>query len=208
MDTTIQKKRLTKEERAVLKAKAALKAKKDEEKELKRIEKEKSIFDANDEEYINGNPWYFKGEILKSTMLDSKMHGFIYVIEEISTGKMYIGQKQLWTKKARTVNKKTKKHIVESDWKIYYGSSAYIIDKVQREGTSDFKRYVISFVSSTGMLNYLEMKYQMDVRVLENEHLFINGYIGGRISRGHISMDKILDTDNVMLESIYKKLIK
>lgn len=160
------------------------------------------VYEIIDTDYEN--PWYYKGEIFNSTNINGA-HGMIYLIEEISTGRLYIGQKQLWTKKPRMVNKKKKMIKAESDWKKYFSSSNYIIEKVEKEGSSDFKRYVIALVSSDGMLNYLEMKIQMDVRVLENADKFINGYIGGKISRSHVSMDKIIEIDEELMKYIYAK---
>ena len=45
----------------------------------------------------------------------------------------------------------------------------------------------------------------MDVRVLENEDKFINGYIGGRISTSHAKFDQILDADYDLLNKLYSK---
>lgn len=147
------------------------------------------------------NPWIYKGEIFDSEHINNA-HGFIYVIEEISTGRIYIGQKQLWTKKIRTINKKKKKVKCESDWKKYYSSSNYINEKVAEQGVSDFKRYILLLCASDGMLNYMELKLQMMACVLENESSFINGYVGGRISRSHISREKLLDVDFDLLNKI------
>lgn len=160
------------------------------------------VYEIIDTDYEN--PWYYKGEIFNSTSI-KEAHGMIYLIEEISTGRLYIGQKQLWTKKPRMVNKKKKMIKAESDWKKYYSSSNYIMEKVEKEGWSDFKRSIVALVSSDGMLNYLEMKIQMDVRVLENESKFINGYIGGKISRSHVSLNKIIDIDEEIMKYIYSK---
>lgn len=197
------KPRLTAEQKAKLKAKAEEKAKKDLEKEKIKLEKEQLELDKLNSEYINGNPWYYKDQIFTSDKLTNQMHGFIYMIEELSTGKIYIGQKILWTKKIKIVNKKRKKIDVESDWKNYYSSSAYINEKVQSEGTSDFKRSILIFCVSDGSMNYAEMKLQMDLRVLENSDKYINGYIGGRISHSHIKFDQIIEYDLDKLNMLY-----
>lgn len=148
------------------------------------------------------NPWMFKGEVLTSEKIKNA-HGMIYLIEEISTGRLYIGQKKLWTKKIKTINKKKKRVKVESDWRNYYSSSNYINEKVAATGTSDFNRFVLMLVGSDGMLNYAEMKLQMDTRVLEFPNLFINGYIGGRISTTHYKQPMIFEQDEVMINRLY-----
>lgn len=169
---------------------------------MARKKAEEEVIEIIDEDY--DNPWTFKGEVFNSSKI-GKAHGMIYLIEEISTGRVYIGQKMLWTKKTKTVNKKKKKIKVESDWKTYYSSSAYINKKVEEEGTADFKRSVLLLCISDGQLNYMEMKIQMDLRVLERPELYINGYIGGRITNSHIKFDQILDGDFSLLNNLYSK---
>ena len=69
----------------------------------KKIEEAVEIVDVDYD-----NPWTFKGEIFNSSKI-GKAHGMIYLIEEISTGRVYVGQKMLWTKKTKTIDKKKKK---------------------------------------------------------------------------------------------------
>lgn len=149
------------------------------------------------------NPWMYKGEVFTSEHINDT-HGFIYLIKEKSTGRMYIGQKHFWTKKVKTVNKKKKKVKVESDWKKYYSSSNYINEKVAAEGVEDFERYILMMVQSDGYLNYYEMKLQVDLRVLEFPEKYINGYIGGRISSMHIKKQFEIDQDLDMLNTLYE----
>lgn len=160
------------------------------------------VYEIIDTDYEN--PWYYKGEIFNSTSI-KEAHGMIYLIEEISTGRLYIGQKQLWTKKPRMVNKKKKMIKAESDWKKYYSSSNYIMEKVEKEGWSDFKRSILVLCISDGQMNYVEMKLQMDLRMMEHSDLYINGYIGGRISTSHAKFDQILDADYDLLNKLYSK---
>ena len=49
------------------------------------------------------NMWMYKNEPFLSININ-EAHGFIYAIEELSTGKIYVGQKVFWTKKIKTVN--------------------------------------------------------------------------------------------------------
>lgn len=149
------------------------------------------------------NPWMYKGEVFTSEHINDT-HGFIYLIKEKSTGRMYIGQKHFWTKKVKTINKKKKKVKVESDWKKYYSSSNYINEKVGAEGVEDFERYILMMVQSDGYLNYYEMKLQVDLRVLEFPEKYINGYIGGRISSMHIKKQFEIDQDLDMLNTLYE----
>ena len=47
--------------------------------------------------------------------------GFIYIITNLSTNKKYIGKKQFYFKKYKTVKGKRKGYMAESDWKQYRG---------------------------------------------------------------------------------------
>lgn len=206
----IKKPRLTKEEREKIKIKEEIKAEKLKVRLEIKTKKDQDTFNKKDEEYLNDNPWYYKGEIFKSELLYSEsfkdnIHGFIYIVEEISTGKIYIGQKHVWTNKVTTINKKKKKQKIESDWKSYYGSSGYINNKIEKEGTSDFKRYIIALCISDGNLNYIEAKIQFDLRVLEYQDKYINGYIGGRMAASHTKHNQLLDADYDKIDELYKQ---
>lgn len=150
------------------------------------------------------NPWHFKGNLFNSTNIDNA-YGFVYVIEEISSGRIYIGQKMFWGSKTRMVNKKKKKIKIESDWKNYFSSSAYIKEKIEREGHGDFKRYIVALCISTGQMNYVEIKLQMDLKVLEYPEKYINGFVGGKITNSHIKFHLIKDVDVDLLNTMYSK---
>lgn len=203
METIVKKPRLTKEQSEKNKKIAEEKAKKIAIREEKKIESDKIKFEEKHSIYANDNPWYYKDEIFSSHHFDESCFGFIYIIEEISTGKIYVGQKQLWTSKTKTVNKKKKKIKVENDWRDYYSSSAYINEKVNSEGNKDFKRNVLFLIGSNGMLNWVEMILQVDLRMLENQEKYINGFVGGRIATLHVKPEKIIDCDKNLLNKIY-----
>ena len=68
----------------------------------------------------NGKPFNPTPEVIED------YQGFVYELEEISTGKKYIGKKFFWSKRRLPPLKgKSRKRIVkkESDWRDYYGSS-------------------------------------------------------------------------------------
>jgi tRNA/tmRNA/rRNA uracil-C5-methylase (TrmA/RlmC/RlmD family) len=203
-ETKIKKPRLTKAEREELKIKAEILAKKQQLKDEKKLAKEQENFDSLNQEYISDNPWIYKGKIFTSDDINPKAYGFIYMIREKSSGRIYIGQKHIWTNKVKTINKKKKKVKVESDWKQYYSSSAYINEKFQENGSADFERYILVICISSGQMNYVELKLQIDLRMLEQPEKYINGFVGGKIHASHIKFDQILDADKDMLNSLYQ----
>lgn len=148
------------------------------------------------------NDWSFKGvkfELDKTP----KAFGFVYLITETSTGKLYIGQKQFFSKKTKQINGKKKSIKVESDWKTYFSSSEYIKECVKNNNTG-FKREIIAITSGKGQSNYIEAKLQMDFRVLENAD-FLNGIINLRCSKTHVKLDTMIDADTYLIRLLHKK---
>ena len=81
-------------------------------------------------------------------------YGFVYRIENIITGKFYIGKKNLHSQKNVKLGKKeiallsptrgrkptTKLVITESNWKEYYGSCKELQDDIKKLNKTNFKR--------------------------------------------------------------------
>lgn len=126
--------------------------------------------------------WLFNGKPVHS-IEDFPDHenllGFIYKISNLRTGKIYIGKKNLLTKRKKNLTKaerstdkrkKTWKHVIkESDWKTYYGSNQELNDDVTTYGESFFCREILALACTSKNLSYLEVKHQFAHAVLENE---------------------------------------
>ena len=113
--------------------------------------------------------------------------GFVYMIKCKSNGKMYIGKKNFWSKTRKSVKGKKRKTTIikESDWQDYYGSSADLILDVEKYGKENFIRKILHLCKSKGSMSYMEIKEQIDHRVLFND-VYYNNYIGCRIHGSHI----------------------
>lgn len=120
--------------------------------------------------------------------------GFVYLITNLKNGRKYIGQKKFWSTKTtysknpKTGLKKKKRTKVESDWKNYFGSNEELKREVQEIGPDNFKREIIHLCKSKGMMNYLELKEQMDNNVLVDPN-FYNSFVGMRIHRSHVKYE-------------------
>lgn len=112
--------------------------------------------------------------------------GFVYIITNLLTGRQYVGQKLFWTPKIKTIKGKKKRIKVVSDYKDYFGSNDELKQHVIEHGPENFKREIIHLCLSKGEQNYIEMREQIDRRVLEKPELFYNAFIGGKIHRNHI----------------------
>lgn len=124
----------------------------------------------------NGEPYYEPGEY----------YGFVYIIENLLSGRKYIGKKFFWSTKRKQVNKKRKTFKVESDWKEYWSSSDELKADIESLGRENFKRTIIHLCPSKGVTNYLEAKEQMLHAVLEDSNAWYNSWIMVKVHRSHI----------------------
>jgi len=131
--------------------------------------------------------WYYNKEIIDT--IPENTQGFVYIITENSTGMMYIGKKNFWTKKTQPPLKgKTRKRrsIVESDWRAYFGSSDKVKQLLLEHGADSFHREIIHMCKSKSEMSYLEAKEQFDRNVLLDDRYY-NGIINCRINRKHVA---------------------
>ena len=138
------------------------------------------------------NPWLYEDKVFDSEHLEklSDIIGFVYLITCIKTNKKYIGKKNFYAKKIIQKNLKKKKVKIESDWKLYYGSSEELQEEVKKVGADKFCRRILYLCKSKGEMNYKELKEQVMRDVLLKDDYW-NSYIGGRIHRRHLNSLKI-----------------
>lgn len=133
--------------------------------------------------------WYHNNEVV--TEIDPQYQAFVYLITNLTTGRLYIGLKQTTFAKTKQVKGKKKRIRVESDWRDYWSSSEELQKDVETLGAENFKREIIYFCKLKSHANYLEAREQMDRRVLENPELYYNGIVNCRVSRNHIKNLKL-----------------
>jgi predicted glycosyltransferase involved in capsule biosynthesis len=107
--------------------------------------------------------------------------GMVYLLENTTNGRKYVGKKFFHRNKSFQVNKKKKKKRVESDWKDYYGSSKELLADIEKVGKDKIKRTVLHLCKSKTQCSYYEMVEQIERKVLLTEDYY-NGFIGGKIS--------------------------
>ena len=116
-----------------------------------------------------------------------KYIGYVYLITNKVTNRRYIGKKLFWFSKTRTVKGKKKREKVLSDWKEYWSSSEDLKKDVRELGEQNFTREILYLCSNKGTLSYLELREQIDRRVLETNEYY-NGFVGGKINKTHIKL--------------------
>lgn len=123
-------------------------------------------------------PWTYNGVVFDSGDIGT-YYGFIYRITNNSNGYDYVGRKYFTTIKKRPPlkGKKNKRlETIETDWKIYWGSSNRLLADIEQLGRVNFTREIIHLCNSRGETNYMEAYYQFKENVLLRENNY-NGII-------------------------------
>jgi len=107
--------------------------------------------------------WQYPGEFNTD-----EWFGFIYRIIDTTNGMHYIGKKQFWAIKRKTVKGRKNKKVIksDSDWKTYTSSSDYINDAIKLKGKENFTFLIEALYKSKGSLSYAEIEYQINEDVL------------------------------------------
>lgn len=130
--------------------------------------------------------WTYKDKIVEQ--LPSDCEGFVYLITNLTDNRKYVGKKLAKFKKTKPPlkgRKNKRREKVESDWQDYWGSSDNLKADVEKLGEHNFKREILYFCSSRGLMSYLEAKEQFDRRVLESDEYY-NGIINVRVGGSKI----------------------
>jgi len=136
--------------------------------------------------------WTYQNQIVET--LPEDCVGFVYLITNITSGRMYIGKKlakfsktTYKTVKLKNGTKKKKKirSKIDSDWQTYYGSSPELTKDVTQLGAENFTREILFYCKSKAECSYIEAREQFSRRVLESNDYY-NGHIQVRVHGSHI----------------------
>jgi hypothetical protein len=131
--------------------------------------------------------WIYKNEPVEQLPTDCV--GFVYIITNTVSGRMYVGKKLARFKTTRYKmhtqknGKKVRKKIrgaVASDWQEYYGSSDQLNRDVESIGRDRFRREILYYCRSKAECNYIEAREQFSRKVLESDQYY-NGHIRVRV---------------------------
>jgi len=136
--------------------------------------------------------WYYDNNIVET--LPEDCVGFVYIITNTTSGRMYIGKKlakfsktTYKTVKLKNGTKKKKKirSKIDSDWQEYYGSSPNLQTDIDTLGKENFRREILYYCKSKSECSYIEAREQFSRRVLESDDYY-NGHIQVRVHGSHI----------------------
>lgn len=140
--------------------------------------------------------WLYNGQPLEQLPPDTV--GFVYLITNTITGRMYIGKKlgtrskinyKTVIQKNGVKKKKKIKSKVESDWKDYWSSSDLLKQDIAALGEGNFTREILYFCKSKAECSYQEAKEQFQRGVLESIDYY-NNNIQVRVHGSHILKKK------------------
>ena len=136
--------------------------------------------------------WTHQGQLV--TEIPEEYIGFVYLITNTISGKMYIGKKlskfakttfKVVKLKNGTKKRKKIKGKVESDWQDYYGSNDTLKADVIKLGPENFQREILYYCKTKAECSYIEAREQFSRRVLESDDYY-NGQISVRVHGSHI----------------------
>ena len=138
-----------------------------------------------------GTNWTYQGKIVEELPKDCE--AFVYLITNLLNHKKYVGKKLAkfkTTKKPLKGKKNKRRGTKESDWKTYWGSSAQLIDDVEKLGEHRFTREILYYCPNRGTASYLEAQEQFERKVLETDEYY-NGIINVRIGGSNILRESL-----------------
>lgn len=126
--------------------------------------------------------WYYGGVPFEE---DGTHFGYVYLIENLITGKKYIGRKYFTAAGTKQIKGKRKKIRKESDWKSYFGSNETLKAEVAELGEHNFRRTILHLCKSKSECSYLETFEIFSRHALLNE-LYYNDWVSAKIRRAHL----------------------
>ncbi len=129
--------------------------------------------------------WMYENTLFTENMIEDNI-GFVYIITNLTKNKQYIGKKLFSFKKRYQKNKKKKTKFVNSDWLTYTGSNEELNhDLINGD---QYKKQILQLCKTKSLLNYTELKYQIELNVLFLPDKFYNSYIGTRVNRKQLGI--------------------
>ena len=133
---------------------------------------------------VETHQWKFNGEPFRE--IPEKVIGFVYCITNKINGKKYIGKKNLFGTKTRSIKKQLFKERVQSDFITYYGSNDSLKKDVEQFGVDNFYREILLLCETKGEMGYWEAKYQFHYDVTSDPNRWYNGWIMVRVNAKHL----------------------
>ena len=112
--------------------------------------------------------WHYNNEILET--IPDGMEGFVYLIENLTNNKKYIGKKHFWERrKDRKTGRRKKK---ESNWRDYHSSCDELIEDFKQLGDSSFRKTILYLCPHKKSMSYFETLEQFKRDVIMRDDYY------------------------------------
>jgi hypothetical protein len=146
--------------------------------------------------------WFYNN--IEFTQKDVETYyGFVYLIENITTGKKYIGRKFFTKSGTQQIKGKKKKIRKQSDWMTYWSSSDEVKKDVQQYGKENFKRTILHLCKTRAPCSYWET-YEIFTRNALLSEEYYNSWVSCKIHRAHLK-GIICPENNLQIMSLKDK---
>jgi hypothetical protein len=130
--------------------------------------------------------WTYKGGPFPELTTDlTPWWGFVYLIEDITTGTKYIGKKFFTKAGTKQIKGKKKKIRKDSDWLNYWGSNSTLQEAVKTKGVQHYTRTILHLCSTKAECSYWEA-YEIFTRKALVSDKYYNEWISCRIRKAHL----------------------
>jgi hypothetical protein len=126
--------------------------------------------------------WYYDGVPYEDT---GTHFGFVYLIENLITGRKYIGRKYFSKAGYRQVNGKRKKIRKTSDWENYWGSNETLQKEVTELGEHNYKRTILHLCNTKSECSYYET-FEIFSRHALLDSVYYNDWCSCKIRRANL----------------------
>lgn len=121
------------------------------------------------------------------TAIPANAEAFVYLIENLTNGRLYVGKKQFWFRRKKNGPKRRVK--MESDWRKYTSSSESLNDDIAKG--HQIRRRILHLHKTAGSANYYERYELFSRNVLtaireDGSYAYYNKDIGGKWRAGKI----------------------
>ena len=132
--------------------------------------------------------WYYNGVPYED---DGTHFGFVYLIENLITGRKYIGRKYFSKAGTKQVNGKKRKIRKTSDWESYFGSNETLKAEVAEIGGHNFRRTILHLCKSKSECSYFET-YEIFSRHALLDSVYYNDWVSAKVRRAHLKNLQII----------------
>ena len=126
--------------------------------------------------------WYYGGVPFEE---DGTHFGYVYLIENLTNGRKYIGRKYFSKAGYKQVNGKRKKIRKTSDWEAYWGSNDTLKAEVAELGEHNFRRTILHLCNSKSECAYWET-FEIFSRHALLDSVYYNDWCSCKIRRAHL----------------------